>query len=235
MVGKYSQEKFADDIVNYIISRVTGTHPEDEVVNEKPSKSFLIGTLATRKERDLEDEVKLDDEGKAASIRASRLKISVLTAMHEIESNPEVTIKATGNVYYQIKTKKENAPKIPSSQTEDSDSQRDKKYQWKRLSFNHQQKLNIHFSPEFYVDFSQVRDIANKDPLISKPIPDSLWKAKIHVNKANFSEKYLLISFNYENESKEQNQHNEDQDQQQELSKQKEKEKKLGPVFARAQ
>lgn len=226
MVGIYSQEKFADDIVNYIISRVTGTHPEDEVINEKPSKSFLIGTLAARKELDLEDEIKLDDEGKAASIRASRLKVSVLIARHEFELNPEVTIKATGNVYYQIKIKKDDAPKTPSSQNEESDSQRDKKYQWKRLSFSHQQKLNILFSPEFYVDFSQVRDIANKDPLISKPIPDRLWKAKIHVTKTDFNEKDLLISFNYENESKEQNQQGQDPDQQ-ESSKQKEKEKKF--------
>jgi hypothetical protein len=39
MVGIQSQEKFADDIVNYIISRVVGTHPEDEVI-EMSSDSF---------------------------------------------------------------------------------------------------------------------------------------------------------------------------------------------------
>ena len=57
-----SQEKFADDIVNYIISRVTGTHSEDDIINEKPSKSFLIGTLAARKEQDGKDEVKSSKE-----------------------------------------------------------------------------------------------------------------------------------------------------------------------------
>ncbi|MCX9014883.1 MAG: hypothetical protein OIN89_08845 [Candidatus Methanoperedens sp.] len=212
MVSIQSQEKFADDIVKYIISRVTGTHPEDEIISEKPSKSFLIGTLAARKERDVEDEVKLDDEGKAASIRASRLKVSVLTARHEIKSNPDVTIKATGNVYYQIKNNSES--EITSSQTnEEPESHKEKKHQWKRLDFSHILKLNILHNPEFYVDFSQVQETANKDPLIYKQIPDNLWKAKIHLNTTDFNEKDLLISFNYENESREQKQH-EEQDKQ---------------------
>src|SRR4030067_1485779 len=108
-------------------------------------------------------------------------------ARQDLELNPEVTIQANGNVYYQIKTKKEDDSKNPSSLVGDSDSQRDKKYQWKRLSYNHQQKLNILSDPEFYVDFSQVRELANSDPLISKPIPDSLWKVKVHVTKTDFN------------------------------------------------
>ncbi len=223
MVGIYSQEKFADDIVNYIISRVTGTHLEDDIVSERPSKSFLIGTLAARKDRDVEAEVKFDDEGKAASIRASRLKVSILTARHELESNPEVTIKATGNVYYQIKIEKGDASVVPPAKNnEEPNSQREKKHQWKRLNFSNIYKLNIILNQEFYVDFSQVREIANKDPLIFKPIPDNLWKAKIYVKISDFNEKDLLISFNYENESKEQNQHDKDQDEK-DLSKLKEK------------
>ncbi len=220
MVGIHSQEKFADDIVNYIISRVVGTHPEDEVINERPSKSFLIGTLAARKERDLEEQVKFDDEGKAASIRASRLKVSVLTSRHELESNPEVTIKTTGNVYYQIKKEKNDASDLPTSEdNEKPSSEKEKKHQWKRLNFSHIYKLNILLNQEFYVDFSQVQETANNDPLILKPIPDNLWKAKISVKITDFNEKDLLISFNYENESK-------DQDQQ-DLSKLKEKGKKF--------
>ena len=227
MVGIHSQEKFADDIANYIISRVVGTHPEDEVTNERPSKSFLIGTLAARKERDLEEQVKFDDEGKAASIRASRLKVSVLTSRHELESTPEVTIKVTGNIYYQIKIKNKETSEISSSQTnEESDSKKDKKHQWKRLSFSHLHKLNILLNPEFYVDFSQVQEIANNDPLIFKPIPDNLWKAKIYVKKTDFNENDYLISFNYENESREQNKLDLDQDQQ-DSSKTKETEKRF--------
>lgn len=227
MVGIQSQEKFADDIVNYIISRVVGTHPEDEVINERPSKSFLIGTLAARKERDLEEQVKLDDEGKAASIRASRLKVSVLTSRHELESNPEVTIKTTGNIYYQIKHEKNDASELPTSEdNEKPSSEKEKKHQWKRLNFSHIYKLNILLNQEFYVDFSQVQKTANNDPLILKPIPANLWKAKISVKTTDFNEKDLLISFNYENESKEQNQQDNDQDQQ-DLSKLKEKGKKF--------
>ncbi|MDW7727486.1 MAG: DEAD/DEAH box helicase [Candidatus Methanoperedens sp.] len=220
MVGIYSQEKFADEILNYIISRVTGTHSEDEVIDEKPGKSFLIGTLAARKER-VEEDVKLDDEGKAASIRAPRLKVSILTARHEIESNPDIIIKATGNVYYQIKNYSES--EITSLQSdEEPESQKEKYHQWKRLGFSHTFKLNILHNPELYVDFSQVQERANKDPLIFKQIPDNLWKAKIYVKITDFNEKDLLISFNYENESLEQNQHNNESDEQ-DLSKQKDK------------
>jgi hypothetical protein len=202
MVGIQSQEKFADDIVNYIISRVTGTHPDDEIVNERPSKSFLIGTLAARKERDVEDEVKLDDEGKAASIRASRLRVSIRAKKSELDAKPEITIKATGNVYYQIKIKKDNKLEDPTLQkTEESDLEK-KKHQWKRLGFSHDCKLDISLNSEFYVDFSQEREAANNDPLNLKQVPDDLWKAKIYVKVTNFNDEDVLISFNYENESR---------------------------------
>ena len=171
MVSIQSQENFADDIVNYIISKVTGTHPESEIVNEKPSKSFLIGTLAARKERDLEDEVQFDEKSKAASIRASRLKVSIRTSRHELESNPEVTVKATGNVYYQVKIETNDDLEIPPSKNiEKSDTRKQKKHQWKRLCFSHTYKLNVLDKPEFQVDFSEVKDTANKDPLIYKQI-----------------------------------------------------------------
>ncbi len=196
MVGIYSQEKFADDIVNYIISRVTGTHSEDEIISERPSKSFLIGTLAARKERDVEEEVRFDEEGKAASIRASRLRVTIRAKKSELDVNPEITVKATGNVYYQIK--KDNKSNPTSHNPEESDLEK-KKHQWKRLYFSHDCKLNISLNSECYVDFFQVRETANNDPLNSKQISDDVWRAKIYTKVTNFNDEDVLISFNYEN------------------------------------
>jgi hypothetical protein len=138
-----------------------------------------------------------------------------------------VTIKTTGNVYYQIKKEKNDPSELPLSEdNEKPSSEKEKKHQWKRLNFSHIYKLNILLNQEFYVDFSQVQEIANNDLLILKPIPANLWKAKIYVKITDFNEKDLLISFNYENESKEQKQQDKDQDQQ-DLSKLKEKGKKF--------
>ncbi len=205
MVSIRSQEKFADSIVDYIISRVTGTHSEDETVSERPSKSFLIGTLAARKERDAEEEVKFDDEGKAASIRASRLRVSIRAKKSDLDAKPEIIIKATGNVYYQIKIKKDNKLDPTSQDLEESDLEK-KKHQWKRLGFSNDCKLDISLNSECYVDFSQVIEAANNDPLTLKQIPDGLWKAKIYVKVTNFNDEDVLISFNYENEGGESDQ-----------------------------
>jgi hypothetical protein len=91
-----------------------------------------LDPLAARKERDAEEEVKFDEEGKAASIRASRLRVSIRAKKSELDAKPEIIIKATGNVYYQIKIKKDNKLEPTSQNLEESDLEK-KKHQWKRL------------------------------------------------------------------------------------------------------
>jgi len=202
MVSIYSQEKFAEEITKYIISRVAGTHAEDELVRERPSKLFLIGTLAARK-KGMDEDVKFDDEGKAASIRASRLKVSILANKSELEHNPRVTIKATGNVYYQIKTTKKDNSEI--SDDNGKASSQNKENQWKRLGFSHKCKLGISLNgnSEFNIDFSQVRETANQDPSKLKNIPTNVWSAKVYIKVTNFNDEDVLIQFNYENDNRE--------------------------------
>jgi len=66
MINISSQEKFSSELTNYIISKIAGTHKDDEIIAEKPHRLYLVGTLAARKGDETEDVAKSDD-GKAAS------------------------------------------------------------------------------------------------------------------------------------------------------------------------
>jgi len=198
MIDITTQENFASDLTNHIISKVTGTHADDEIIDEKPRRSYLIGTLAARKEHLIEEESKFDD-GKAASIRASRLKVSILLHKSELTPRSEVEINATGNVYYKIK----NITGLENSidDNKDDDSKKSKNI-WKRIHFCEKCKLNISQNSEFVLNFSSAQEKANSDSTISKNIPDGLWNAKISVKLTEFDDD-VLISFNYENYSRE--------------------------------
>lgn len=198
MIDISTQEKFASDITNHIISKVAGTHVDDEIVDDKPRRSYLIGTLAARKEHLIEDS-KFDDS-KAASTRASRLKVSILVQKSELTSNSEVVLKATGNVYYKIKS----ATNLDNSTDENEDASLKKnKNSWKRNPFFEKCKLNIFQNSEFELDFCSAKEKANRDSTIYKNIPDGLWNAKISVTLTDFGNDDVLISFNYENTNKE--------------------------------
>jgi len=195
MIDIFTQEHFASDITNHIISKVAGTHVDDDIVNEKPRRLYLIGTLAARKEHLIEDDSKFDDI-KAASIRASRLKVSILTKKNELTPNSELVLKATGNVYYKIKS--DTNLDSSTDENEDANSKKNKN-NWKRMPFCEKCKLNISKKSEFELDFSSAQEKANSDPTIDKKIPNCLWNAKISVVLTEFGNDNVLISFNYEN------------------------------------
>ncbi|RZB31024.1 MAG: hypothetical protein AEth_00978 [Candidatus Argoarchaeum ethanivorans] len=201
MISISSQEMFVEDMVNYILSRMAGDHDQDEFVDGKPSRKFLIGTLAARKDTST-DLMKIKDNDTKASIRIHRLKASVLVKKTALQLNPEIKIKATGYVYYKVK-KNSGSDQISkvSESGSISDEQDDIKSQWKRLAFDH----NRNFTPssnntiEEHVDFSNIMTIANHDPLIRKKTADDVWNAKISVQTSDFDEHHILVSFNYEN------------------------------------
>ncbi len=199
MVSIDSQEKFASDLVNYVVSRVAGNHPDDQIISERPGKSFLIGTLAARKADDSDKE---NDVGKAASIRASRLRVSVLMKKSEIDSTSEVNVTAFGNVYYLIKAKGKSVSEN-SNAKEETQSNLDDKHLWKRLNFSHECKLGISTNSESNIDFSKSIEAANNDALNSKFIPQDLWSAKVYITVTAFNDDYVLVSFNYENLTRE--------------------------------
>jgi len=198
MINISSQEKISSDLTNYIISKITGTHVDDEIVDEKPRRLYLIGTLAARKKQLIEDSV--IDDGKAASIRASKLKVSILTQKSELTANSEVVLNATGNVYYIIKS----AVNLENSINENEDvNSKKKKNNWKRIPFSEKFKLNISRNSELKLDFSRVKEKVNSDPTRYRDVPDGLWSAKISVTLTEFGNDNVLISFNYENDSRE--------------------------------
>ena len=174
------------------------THVDDEIVDEKPRRLYLIGTLAARKKQLIEDSV--FDDSKAASIRASKLKVSILAQKSDLTTNSEVVLNATGNVYYKIKS----AVNLENSINENEDTNLKKNMNnWKRIPFSEKFKLNISQNSELNVDFSRVKEKANSDPTIFYNVLDGLWSAKISVTLTEFGDNNVLISFNYENDSRE--------------------------------
>ena len=198
MIDTPIQEKFASNITGYIISKVMGTHNDDEIINEKPHRLYLIGTLAARKPESDETKNITFDDSKTASIRASELKVSILSQKKELISKPEVIIKATGNVYYKIKNDVNS-----ENLTDENKDKNPKKNKWKRLSFSEKFKLNLCQDSEFNLDFSKTYEKANNDVAINKKIIDGIWNVKISVKLTEFDEDNVLISFNYENTSQE--------------------------------
>lgn len=77
-----SQKRFSQDMFEYILSRVSGTHDNDEIISVRPSRRFIIGTLAARKE----GSTSLTEEEGKSSIRAQRLKVSVLVKVRVVEA-----------------------------------------------------------------------------------------------------------------------------------------------------
>src|SRR6266487_2441096 len=90
----------------YILSRVTGTHSKDIESHVHPSRRFIVGTLASRKqdsysrsEDEKEAEEGTEEEGKA-SIRARRLKVSFLIDRGSISELSKLSVTVSGYVYY---------------------------------------------------------------------------------------------------------------------------------------
>ena len=79
------------------------THSNDEIFDDaRPSRKFIVGTLAAPRKKDL---LSHDTEGDRASIRAQRLKVSLLVDRTKIDESSEIDLKIIGNVFYQINEK----------------------------------------------------------------------------------------------------------------------------------
>ncbi len=197
-----SKQIFSNELVKYIISRTAGTHPDDEIITStRPSRKFIIGTLAAKKPKDL---LSSNEDENRASIRAQRLKISILVDRTKINKSSEISLNITGNVYYQFLEKKDNKDletKIevnPNSKkkTPNKDIQK-----WKRLAFsdNWNFKLfeddSIKKSQTQFIDFSSVILQANNDPLIkNQKVTNNIWKAEISALASEFDTKNLIIN-----------------------------------------
>ena len=208
-----SKKIFSNDLVKYIIARSAGTHQIDEVFDDaRPSRKFIIGTLAAPRNKDL---LFHDIEGDRASIRAQRMKVSFLVNKSKIDDISEISLKVTGNVFYQANEKiAKNLLEVNQSE-EIKDENKDRKsntfkdiQKWKRLPFSETWNVKLFnngpiATQQKNVDFSAVRIHANSDPLISenKKITADIWKAEISVHVNDFDNKDLIVTIYLRNNS----------------------------------
>lgn len=200
-----SKQAFSNDLVKYIIARTAGTHKDDEIFDDtRPSRKFIIGTLAAPRKKDL---LSHDSDWDRASIRAQRLKVSILVDRSKINKSSEINLKISGNVFYQIN---EKIVRVQSEEKNDDVNKITNTYndiqRWKRLEFSETWNVKLFNdipinSQQKNVDFSEVRLLANSDPLIrdSKKIYEDIWKAEISVNVSDFDEKDLRVTIYLKN------------------------------------
>lgn len=187
MFDSKSNELFVEDLAKYIVSRFIGSHAVDETVKKSPSRTYLIGTLASRRNIDNNKLTNIDEE-KTASMRASRISVGILVNNEKLKNSPEVILNASGYVFYPIKSIDDN-------------HQEDKSTVWKRLAYFNQFAVDITKNGSYDLNFSDVVYKANKDNFIAKKIPEKLWIAKVHVSLKKYDDNSTLITFNYENET----------------------------------
>lgn len=191
MISISSKELFVSNLSDYILSKTIGNHVDDDIIDEKPSRVYLVGSLASRKDVGGDS----FDENKAASIRASKIKVSLLIPKKEILQNSDVIIKATGNVYYKLKKSKTTDPSEDITETVKD------KGSWKRLTFSN--KFHVKLQDGVHeLNFDELLETANSDVLIEKKIPENQWNASLSIKSSEYVDKdLLLVSFGLENTS----------------------------------
>lgn len=201
-MGVEVQEKFSKELFQYVLSRVVGNSDQDLVIDLKPSKRFIVGTLAARVEG------KIELEGGKASIRASRMKVAFLVERSSISKNSRLLITASGNVYFPIVTSKElndeNVQKNFAEKVKESRSGKEKGVSYKRLPFHEEFDGII---PEIgqesnnKLEFSKPMVEANQDELRKLEIDNSCWQASVTVERESFDVDNDLISISFTNDA----------------------------------
>lgn len=202
MFSNTSNELFATNLAEYILSRIIGNHPEDEISNVRPSRKYLIGTLAANKFSDSLNRVPTNDDN-VTSMRATRMEVGVLVEDEELQAHPSVTLNASGNVYYPIDKKDSIKSKCADDvdDTDDTEYTEDKSSSWKRVHFSNQFIVDISKEGSYKIDFSNIVKVTNGDPSIKKNIPLGLWAAEVQITLKKYDDTHTLISFYYENKA----------------------------------
>jgi hypothetical protein len=197
------QEKFSKELFQYILSRVVGDGHQDVVTEIRPSKRFIVGTLAARVEG------KIELEGGKALIRASRMKVAFLVERSSIDKNSRLVVTTTGNVYFPIiVTKKldENneVQKDLAEKVKESRSGKETGVAWKRLPFHEEFDCVIPDLGEETnnkLEFSNPILEANQDEHKKVEIDKNCWQASMAIERENFDTKNDLISISFTNDA----------------------------------
>lgn len=190
----YVQQRFAKDLTGYIISKCAGTHKDDNEIpaTDQPSRNYIIGTLAARKDEkkaltatDTDSQNVSNEQEGRASIRAQRLKVSFLAKTDSLRQSSEIQIEAVGNVYYLISLEQEGPSKkdaLPdqkgqaaTGKSTNSEIKKGNK-RWRRANFEYRWQTKPAAKLSQDIDFSELRRRVNDDSAIDKLVPEDAYK-----------------------------------------------------------
>ncbi|MBA3046715.1 MAG: hypothetical protein FP824_10970 [Euryarchaeota archaeon] len=126
-----------------------------------------------------------------ASIRARRMRASILTSHNDLSKAKEVSVNIDGNVYYNSKT--DDGSKI-----------------WNRMPYSFHLTINIeqfvknNFQFEQELDFNEFINQANKNTKITNKLADDVWKANFNVSSKPFNlrgakNEVIILRFDFTN------------------------------------
>ena len=135
---------FRNELALYVISRMSGSSDLDSTVRNRPSKRFIVGSLAPKRYVDTEQDRFYDEyTTEKASIKATRLRVSVLVLQRMLTERREFRIQLTGNSFYKIRSSEINdQAEQGQDRNENNKASTSSKYTWKRKSFLFDVKVN---------------------------------------------------------------------------------------------
>ncbi|MDA8054341.1 MAG: hypothetical protein M0Z77_01655, partial [Thermoplasmatales archaeon] len=195
---------FRNELALYVISRMSGSSDLDSTVRNRPSKRFIVGSLAPKRYVDTEQDRFYDEyTTEKASIKATRLRVSVLVPQRMLTERREFKIQLTGNSFYKIRSSEINdQTEQGQDQNENNTTSTSSRYIWKRKSFLFDVKVELSASNTEVastIDFSDFIAECNKDPAIQYNIPDNTWSAEIRTKVESFNQDYKIVHFYFTN------------------------------------
>lgn len=190
---------FRKEMVNYILGRLNGSSEIDEEVKTRPSKKFILGPLAPRKDSNNNLGTERESNSEKASIRATRLRASILVDNYELKNEHKLSVSIEGYVFYKIISKGMNEEAEPGVDLEKFDQDATtQKFIWKRNRFRFPVEViiipgNSDYTKE--LSFSQIIDSCNLDEGIYSKIPAETWKAELQISIKSYEETSSIIHF----------------------------------------
>lgn len=189
---------FRKELVDFVLSRISGCNELDEIVKTQPSKRFILGSLAARevevRNNNIADfEEKLNTE--KASIRATCLRSSVLVKNIEFTKERKLRILVKGYVFFKISSDEIN--------NEDENNLL-QKFVWKRKNFEF--PIEVIIVPDkidycYEINFSNIIKSCNLNDKFFLEIPEETWKASLVINIKEYEKDSSIIYFYLNNTS----------------------------------
>lgn len=158
--------EFQRDLGDYVLSRLSGSNEIDSEVERKPHETFILGSLAPRKQKE-----KAASDSKT-SIRATSMSVSFLVQSSRT-SGKDLSVVVSFYAFYSVKT--------PNGRI------------WRR-SEKQSVPVTLDTSSENSVDldFGALVDQVNSDPQRKSRIVDPPWNATLKLSRRPYQKSELL-------------------------------------------